>query len=153
MNLKTTISEDIIINRDIDWLFGFSQNINERRKWDKQTLEINFLDDFTELQKGARVYTKSIEGIRMDTEYLTFESPNEISIKMLNESPVFKSFVGSWNYSKIENSRTKLKISYQFNLRFPYNLIPKKVSRKIKVNIAKKLCLLDSYVNEKNDQQ
>ena len=72
MSLKNSISVINSFDRDIDWLFDFTQDFNNRKKWDKQTLEINFIGDFIELKKGTRVYTKSIEGVFMETEYLTF---------------------------------------------------------------------------------
>ena len=95
MSLKNSISVINTFDRDIDWLFDFTQDFNNRKKWDKQTLEINFIGDCIELKKGTRVYTKSIEGITMETEYLTFKSPNEISIKMINTSPIFRDFIGT----------------------------------------------------------
>ena len=148
MKLNNTISEEIVINRNIDWLFDFTQNFTERKKWDKQTVEIDFFDATTELKKGAKVYTKSIEGILMKTEYLTFKAPDEISIKMLNNSPIFKCFFGKWNYFSTDNGRTKLKITYQFSLRFPYSLITNTVSKKIRTNMSKKLYFLEDYISK-----
>ena len=37
MNLKNSISEIETYNRDIKWLFDFTQDFNNRKKWDKQT--------------------------------------------------------------------------------------------------------------------
>lgn len=148
MKSKTTLSEEIIINKDIDWLFDFTQNFSERKKWDKQTIDIAFFEGFSRLEKGAKVYTQSIEGIRMDTEYLTFIPSTEISIKMLNKSSIFKHFIGSWNYLEVTKGRTKLKITYQFILRFPYSLIAKKVHKKIRINMTKKLIFLEAYLEK-----
>ena len=148
MSLKNSISVINTFDRDIDWLFDFTQDFNNRKKWDKQTLEINFIGDFIELKKGTRVYTKSIEGVFMETEYLTFKSPNEISIKMINTSPIFRDFIGTWNYDSTDNLKTTIKITYSFNLRFPYNLIKRKVSQKIRVNMTEKLRLLKIYLSE-----
>ena len=84
----------------------------------------------------------------METEYLTFKPPNEISIKMLNKSPIFRDFIGTWNYASTDNVKTTLKITYCFNLRFPYNLIKRKVSQKIRMNMTKKLSLLKNHLIE-----
>ena len=148
MNLKNSISAKETYNRDIKWLFDFTQDFNNRKKWDKQTLQIGFIYDCKELKKGAKVFTKSIEGIFMETEYLTFKSPNEISIKMLNKSEIFKDFIGTWNYSSIDGNMTDLKITYSFNLKFPYSIIKNKVSQKIRWNMTKKLGLLKEYLSE-----
>ncbi|WP_435263508.1 hypothetical protein [Tenacibaculum sp. nBUS_03] len=152
MKLKNTISEKIILDRNIEWLFEFTQDFNARKKWDHQTLEIDFFDGCTELKKGAKVYTKSIEGIQMNTEYLTFEFPNEISIQMLNRSPIFKCFIGTWTYTKTESNKTILEIIYKFNLRFPYNLISRIVFKKIRMNILKKLESLENYLLKVNNE-
>lgn len=148
MNFRNSIFEVEVFDRDIDWLFEFTQNINNRKKWDKQTLEIDFMDDSVELKKGSKVYTKSKEGIYMETEYLTFKSPNEISIKMLNKSSFFDDFIGIWDYTSIDRFKTELKITYCFNLKFPYSLFTRQVSRKIRMNMIKKLSFLREYLSE-----
>lgn len=148
MNLKNSISETETFNRDIKWLFDFTQDFNNRKKWDKQTLEIGFINECKELKKGAKVLTKSVEGVCMETKYLTFKSPNEISIKMINKSKIFKDFIGAWNYSSSDINKTDLKITYSFNLKFPYSVIKHKVSQKIRFNMTKKLRLLKEYLTE-----
>lgn len=153
MNLKNTLSQKETFNESIDWLFSFTQDFIERKKWDKQTLEIGFFDGCTELKKEAKVFTKSREGVYMETEYLTFKAPYEISIKMLNKSPIFKDFVGTWNYDSIDNNNTTLRITYCFNLRFPYSLAKRKMEQRIKVNIAEKLNFLKNHLNELKDEK
>jgi len=148
LNLKYSISAIDTFDRDINWLFNFTQDLNNRKMWDKQTLEIDFIGDIIELKKGTRVYTKSVEGIMMETEYLTFKSPNEISVKMMNEYPIFRNFIGTWKYDSTNNFKTTIKITYSFNLKFPYNLINRKVSQKIRVNMTEKLYLLKMYLTE-----
>nr|WP_297916125.1 hypothetical protein [uncultured Allomuricauda sp.] len=152
MELKNTIFEKRTYHRDMNWLFDFTQNFTERKKWDKQTLEIDFFEGFTALKKGVKVYTKSIEGVRMETEYLTFNPPYEISIRMINKSPIFKDFVGTWEYSSNGNKETTLKITYRFNLKFPYTLVKRKVLLKIKRNITKKLLFLENHLQELGDK-
>lgn len=146
MNLKNSISETNTFDRDIDWLFEYTQDFNNRKAWDTQTSEIGFIGDFLKLEKGAKVYTKSIEGVYMETEYLTFNYPNEISIKMLNKSPIFRDFIGTWNYSSTKNHKSCLKITYCFNLKFPYSLIKRKVISKIQINMAEKLRALEKHL-------
>lgn len=116
-------------------------------KWDNQTMEIDFIDNCKVLKKGSRVYTKSIEGVYMETEYLTFESPSEISIKMINTSKIFRDFAGTWNYYPTKESETVLKITYTFELKFPYNIIKHIVCKKIRNNIKGKLESLNEYLN------
>jgi len=147
MKLKNIQFEEVTIERNIDWLFEFTQDISERRRWDKQTKSIEFIEGFNKLEKGAKVYVESSEGVPMETIYLTFDPPNEISIQMLNRSYIFKNFIGSWNYiSKTKNS-TSLKITYQYDLRFPFSLFRKKISQRIKNNMKQKLQLLNNHLS------
>jgi ribosome-associated toxin RatA of RatAB toxin-antitoxin module len=152
VNLKNSISEAEIYNRNIKWLFDFTQDFINRKKWDKQTSEIDFIGEYKELKKGAVVFTKSIEGVYMETEYLTFKPPTEISVKMLNKSQIFKDFIGTWNYSSNDSNMTELRITYSFNLKFPYNIIKHKISKKIKLNMTNKLSLLKEFLNESENK-
>jgi len=148
LKLKHSISEKITLNRERVWLFEFTQDITQRQIWDKQTLEIGFLEGDAVLQKGARVYTKSREGIRMDTEYLTFETPIEISIRMMNHSSIFKDFIGTWKYHPTASNTTTLEITYEFNLRFPYRIFSSIVSKKVRKNVLQKLHFLESHLSK-----
>ncbi|MEO1418724.1 MAG: SRPBCC family protein [Bacteroidota bacterium] len=145
---KHRISTQKAFDRDIEWLFDYTQDFIERKNWDKQTLEIQFMDGHTKLQKGAKVWTKSVEGVIMETEYLAFDPPTKISVRMLNRSSIFKEFIGSWDYISMNHLQTKLKITYDFSLRFPYNLLKPFVFQRIQQNMAKKLDFLTAYLNE-----
>ena len=145
---KHSISEQKAFDSDIEWSFDYTQDFIERKNWDKQTLEIQFMDGHTKLQKGAKVWTKSVEGVIMETEYLAFDPPSKIAVRMLNRSSIFKEFVGSWNYIPMNTRQTILKITYDFSLRFPYNLLKLLVFQRIQRNMVKKLDFLASYLNE-----
>lgn len=136
------------LNRGVDWLFDFTQDFDERLKWDEQTKEIAFMDGCKKLEKGAKVCTVSAEGIRMETEYLSFDHSKEISIRMVNRSSVFRDFVGTWKYISIDESITILRITYEYNLHFPYKLVKGLVSKKVSRNISNKLTFLKNYLNE-----
>ncbi len=64
----------------------------------------------------------------MKTDYFTLKKANEISIKVLDKSEIFKDIIGTWNYSLIDGSMTDLKITYSFHLKFPYRIIKSKIS-------------------------
>ena len=54
----------------------------------------------------------------------------------------------TWKYDSTNNFKTTIKITYSFNLKFPYNLINRKVSQKIRANMTEKLHLLKVYLTE-----
>ena len=112
-----------------------------------QTDEKNHLyGSFRKLVKVAKVFTVSEEGKRMETKYLNCERSGEISIQMLNRSSVFKDFVGTRNYIQENNSKTILRITYQFNLRFPYGLITPLVFMEVRNIMRNKLTFLEAYL-------
>ena len=133
------IIEEKEFEMEIHELFDFTQNFEERIKWDSQTQAINFMNNESELKKGAKVAVISNKGLKMETEYLTFERPKELSIKMTNTSPIFKNFIGRWDYQESSQSHSSIKITYQFQLKFPYTIISFIVSKKIRNNINTKL--------------
>lgn len=133
------IIEEKEFEMKIHELFDFTQNFEERIKWDSQTKAINFMSNESLLQKGAKVAVISNKGLKMETEYLTFERPNELSIKMTNTSPIFKNFIGRWDYQESSQSHSSIKITYRFQLKFPYTIISFIVSKKIRNNINTKL--------------
>ncbi|MGB2129298.1 MAG: hypothetical protein ACPHXR_07445 [Flavicella sp.] len=140
------LSESDVFNLDILSLFSFTQDFEKRLQWDLQTKAIGFLEGHTDLKKGAMVYTESIEGVRMDTEYLVFEPPYELSIIMQNKSRVFKTFIGTWKFSEVTNTTTELKIIYQFELQFPFRLIALFVHKRIHKNMRNKLIFLSDFL-------
>lgn len=67
---------------------------------------------------------------------------------MLNDSTIFKSFNGTWEYRTISNNQTELTITYEFELQPFYSLISPLVNKKIRKNIKSKLSDLTSvFVN------
>ena len=78
---KYCIREHANFKEDIYELFDFTQNWKERTKWDKQTKALGFLENSYQLKKGAKMYTESTEGVKMETEYIVFNRPNKITIK------------------------------------------------------------------------
>jgi ribosome-associated toxin RatA of RatAB toxin-antitoxin module len=136
------------IPAEIHRLFDFTQDIEKRLLWDKQTEEIRFIRPHIRLKEGAEVYVLSKGGVELETRYLSFDRPNEISIEMTNQAGVFKTFYGRWDYSSTEKDQTILKITYRFKLKFPYNLLYNTASRKINRNIRMKLKGLYDYIVE-----
>ena len=129
-------------------LFELTQDMELRLKWDKQTKRIEFIAPHKNLEKGCKVLTESVEGVIMETEYLTYIESEEISIKMLNPNSVFKSFNGKWNYISINKESTSLRVTYQFKLKSIYFFIAPLVHKKIRKNMMQKLNNLESYIQK-----
>ena len=144
------VSESDVFNLEISTLFFLSTDFKKRLQWDHQTNAIGFIEGHSVLKKGAKVYTESVEGVKMDTEYLEFDFPHKLSIQMRNKSSVFKSFKGTWQFSEISNTETKLKLLYQFKLRFPYILIAPIVYKRTRKNMRNKLSFLSAFLNSQN---
>jgi hypothetical protein len=144
------VSESDVFNLDISTLYALSTDFEKRLKWDYQTRAIGFLDGHSVLRQGAMVYTESIEGVRMDTEYIDFDPPNNLAIEMRNNSSIFTNFKGTWKFSEVSDTTTELKIIYQFELRFPFNLISLLVQKRIQKNMQNKLTFLSDSLKTMN---
>lgn len=142
------ITEKGIVNKNIEPLFEFTQDFEKRIQWDSQTKSITFMNSESELKKGVQVTVISNKGVKMDTEYTIFTPPHKLSIIMLNESTIFKSFNGTWEYRSISDNRTELTITYEFELQPFYSIISPLVNNRIRKNIKSKLSDLASvFVN------
>ncbi|MCT4580770.1 MAG: hypothetical protein N4A35_05065 [Flavobacteriales bacterium] len=133
------IIEKKLINEEIQTLFEFTQDFEKRVQWDSQTQSINYINAEKQLKKGAQVTVISSNGVRMDTEYTTFTPPHQIAIKMLNQSPIFRAFNGSWIYKRISANQTELTILYEFKLQPLYRLLQPIVLKKTRKNMRNKL--------------
>ena len=143
------IIEKANINQNIESLFGFTQDFEKRIEWDSQTKSISFMNTDTILKRGSKVTVISSNGVKMNTVYTIFTPPLQLSIKMLNNSPIFSSFNGSWKYKKISDEKTELSIEYQFRLKILYKLLSPIVISKIRNNMKQKLIDLSYAIDNR----
>lgn len=142
-------TEQILINEKSEKVFDFTQNYNNRLKWDTFLKKADLIDGATIADKGVRAYCVAKNGIGMVTEYVTFNRPKVTAIKMTKGPFMFKSFLGSWTFKDIPNDKTEVIFLYSFSLRFPFNILTKFIKNNLQTNVKQRL--IDLKVNIENE--
>ena len=96
-------TEIIIINEKAEQVFDFTQDYNNRLKWDTFLKRAELVDGAKSAEKGVKAYCVAKNGIGMETEYVSYKRPRVTAIKMTKGPFMFKSFFGSWTFREIEN--------------------------------------------------
>jgi ribosome-associated toxin RatA of RatAB toxin-antitoxin module len=142
-------TEQILINEKSEKVFDFTQNYNNRLKWDTFLKKADLIDGATIADKGVRAYCVAKNGIGMETEYVTYNRPKVTAIKMTKGPFMFKSFLGSWTFKDIPNDKTEVIFLYSFSLRFPFNILTKFIKNNLQTNVKQRL--IDLKVNIENE--
>jgi ribosome-associated toxin RatA of RatAB toxin-antitoxin module len=142
-------TEQILINEKSEKVFDFTQNYNNRLKWDTFLKKADLIDGATIADKGVRAYCVAKNGIGMVTEYVTYNRPKVTAIKMTKGPFMFKSFLGSWTFKDIPNDKTEVIFLYSFSLRFPFNILTKFIKNNLQTNVKQRL--IDLKVNIENE--
>ncbi len=132
-------SETILINETSEHVFDFTQNYNNRLKWDTFLKKAKLIEGATAAQKGVRSYCVAKNGIGMITEYVTYIRPKVTAIKMTKGPFMFKTFLGSWTFKEVSNNKTDVIFLYSFSLRFPFSLLTKIIKNNLRTNVKQRL--------------
>ncbi len=138
-------TEQILINEKPEKVFDFTQDYNNRLKWDTFLKKADLIDGATIADKGVRAYCVAKNGIGMVTEYVTYNRPKVTAVKMTKGPLMFKSFLGSWTFKEISNDKTEVIFLYSFSLRFPFNILTKYIKNNLQTNVRQRL--IDLKIN------
>jgi len=147
---RIKFSEKIIIKCKPAEIFDYSQDYNQRLTWDTFLKKADILNGATKADRGVKTYCQAKNGIGMETEYVTYKRPKVTAVKMTKGPFMFKSFLGSWTFKKLDKNETEVVFLYSFQLRFPFNLASKIITVNLKRNVKQRLNDLKSIV-EKNE--
>lgn len=114
--------ESILIAEQADIIFDLTQDYNKRLCWDTFLRKAEVLYGAKTAGKGVKTYCEAKNGLGMETEYVSFNRPKVVAIKMTKGPYLFKSFYGSWNFKAIDKKITEVVFLYSFSFRFPFNL-------------------------------
>ncbi|PZR23043.1 MAG: SRPBCC family protein [Citrobacter freundii] len=132
-------SESIIISKNAAIVFAFTQDYKKRLTWDTFLKKADLIDGAAEAGKGVKAYCVAKNGLGMVTEYVTFNPPKATAIKMTKGPFVFKSFLGSWNFKKVDEEHTEVIFLYSFELRFPFSLFSFFATKNLQSNVRQRL--------------
>ena len=139
-------SETITIDCSPVLVFDYTQDYENRLKWDSFLKKAELLNGAKKALKGVKAYCVAKNGIGMVTEYVSYNRPKATAIKMTEGPYLFKSFAGSWTFKEAENLQTEVIFLYSFKLRFPFNLLTGFIRRNLQTNVRKRLIALKANV-------
>ena len=145
--MAAKIIQSIVIAVAQENVFDYTQNYEQRLSWDT-FLKIAKLIGVNQAGKGVKAWCVSKQGLGMETEYVTYNRPKVTAIKMTKGPFMFKSFAGSWKFEKVGEDFTKVNFTYNYQLRFPFNLLKFIINRVLTANVKQRLIDLKICLEE-----
>ena len=143
-------TETIIINKSAEMVFDYTQDYSKRLEWDTFLKKAELIEGATYAEKQVKAYCVAKNGFGMETEYVSFNRPKVAAIRMTNGPYLFKTFLGSWRFTEIENQKTEVIFLYTFSLNFPFSLISKFIKKNLQSNVKQRL--IDLKTNLENER-
>ena len=103
-----TFDDSILIDAEASALFGLTQDYKRRLEWDPFLRSATLLDGAGSPGVGVRALCVDRNGTAMETEYVSFNPPRAVAIKMTRGPWFLESFAGSWRFERgyaVANSR------------------------------------------------
>lgn len=111
------VEESIRIRASCESLFDLSQDYALRAEWDPFTREMRFLDGTTEAGLSVRVTGRAWNGLGMTVEFVSFNRPGVVAMRMTDGPRLFSRFAGSWRFVPAEDGQTEVIFRYVFETR------------------------------------
>jgi hypothetical protein len=115
--VSVTFVDSIEIAADPAPLFRLSQDYDRRLDWDPFLKSAELTDGAREAGVGVRALCVDRNGTAMETEYISFNPPNTVAVKMTRGPWFLESFAGSWRFEAIAPARTRVSFIYSFRAR------------------------------------
>lgn len=114
----TRTEASVVVDVEPAVAFAVSQTTGETRKrWDPFIHEQHFLDGATAPAKGVRTQTRHWSRLRMVSEYVSFNPPTNVGMKMVEGPWFFASFAGGWRFAPEADGRCRATWRYSFQCR------------------------------------
>ena len=143
---RIKFAEKVQINCAPEFVFDYTQDYNQRLQWDTFLKRAELIGGAISAGKGVKAYCVARNGLGMVTEYVSFNKPGAIAVRMTKGPYVFKSFLGSWTFKEIQPGLTEVIFLYSFQLRFPFNLVARIIKRNLRANVRQRVQDLKSNI-------
>jgi ribosome-associated toxin RatA of RatAB toxin-antitoxin module len=107
-----TFEQSIEIRANAMTLFRLTQDYDHRLDWDPFLKEARLVGGAKEAGMGARAWCVAKNGLGMETEYVSFNAPKVVAMKMTKGPAIFSSLAGSWRFQELGNGYTKVIFRY-----------------------------------------
>jgi hypothetical protein len=112
-----TFDDSILIDAEASALFGLSQDYKRRLEWDPFLRSATLVDGAGSPGVGVRALCVDRNGTAMETEYVSYNPPRAVAIKMTRGPWFLESFAGSWRFEEVTRWRTRVGFCYSVEAR------------------------------------
>ncbi|HLR99069.1 SRPBCC family protein [Mycolicibacillus parakoreensis] len=113
-----TVQSSVRVAVDPATAFAVSQTTGEiRLRWDPFIAKQRFLDGATAPAKGVRTFTRHWSGLTMISEYVSFNPPTNVGIKIIKGPWFFATFGSGWRFNPADDGATVATWRYNFTCR------------------------------------
>jgi ribosome-associated toxin RatA of RatAB toxin-antitoxin module len=99
-------------------VFDLSQDYRLRPDWDPFVRALRFEDGARAAAIGVRTWVRAKNGLSMTVEYVTFDRPRRVAMRMVSRSILFERFAGTWLFEQRSPMRTHVTFRYGFEPRW-----------------------------------
>jgi Polyketide cyclase / dehydrase and lipid transport len=112
-----TFDDAIVIDADAPALFERSQDYKRRLEWDPFLRSAALLAGALQPAVGVRALCVDRKGTAMETEYVSYNPPRAVAVKMTRGPWFLESFAGSWRFEELKPGQTRVIFSYSLRAR------------------------------------
>ena len=113
-----TFEQAIEIDASPAELFRLTQDYNHRLDWDPFLKEARLVGGAQAAGLGVRAWCVANSGLGMETEYVSFNPPKTVAVKMTKGPAIISSFAGSWRFQELAPGRTRVIFRYHMTARW-----------------------------------
>lgn len=112
-----TFDESIIIGAEPAALFRISQDYGRRLEWDPLLRSASLVGGAGEAGVGVRAVCESRRGWAMETEYVSFNPPRTVAVKMTRGPWLLESFASTWSFEDVAPEYTRVRFCFHLRAR------------------------------------
>src|SRR5262249_31955283 len=114
------VEESLCIRAPADGLFALSQDYGLRLEWDPFLRDMTFLGGVTEAGGGVRGPGRAEKGLTMGGEYVSFNPPHLVGLRLTPGPLFFPPVAGVWQSRPLPDGTTEVTFRYSFETRWPW---------------------------------
>lgn len=148
MKNTITVKEVIVIDSSKEEAWNYTQNIKERKAWDKTILEYKLLQK----RPYKLIGFKAVGGITAKLRYKLCDKPNKTTLKLIEvKSLIIKGGGGSWKYETVNNKTQWTQVnSLVIKNKFWYLIFGSIIEKRLKSNTKESMRMAKIQIEDHN---
>jgi ribosome-associated toxin RatA of RatAB toxin-antitoxin module len=106
-----------IVDGSPEEVFSLTQDYARRLTWDPFLQRAELVGGATAPAVGVRAWCVSSSGIAMETEYVSYQPPRVVAVKMTQGPRLLATFGGTWEFEPVGKGKTRVTFRYAFSLK------------------------------------